>query len=189
MAGLVQTALKHTPLTEDTRKTIQCLSSMNRTFVAHFEGIQNTKASEKVIHEAVLPTITIRFDGGTPCNIPSKGYGKGYGSYRINEEEIQRLQFNQAMSANTAEIRTVAEAIEYVKLMRGTNHWLHIIGDSQIALKWVKNAFEKAPMKVSKGSSPLFQDAIKELYVQVDGFANVITEWQPRARMVEVFGH
>lgn len=189
MAGLVQTALKHTPLTEDTRKTIQCLSSMNRTFVAHFEGIQNAKASEKVIHEAVLPTITIRFDGGTPCNIPSKGYGKGYGSYQIDGREIARIQFNQAMSANTAEVKTVAAAIQDVKLLGGTNHWLHIIGDSQIALKWVKNAFEKAPMKVSKGSSPLFQDAIKELYVQVDGFANVITEWQPRARMVEVFGH
>lgn len=187
MRGLVQQALKYTPSTDDTRNVLNALRAMNRDFEAHYfsEEVSQNSAIE-------LPSdrVELWFDGGTPCNVPRLGYGEGYGSFKVGLHDIVSQKYGQAMSANCAEIRTVTEGIYYFALKYGkTSHHLHIVGDSQIALKWVSKAFGKSPMKVSGKSSPLFIEAIEKLYVALDGFSQVTVEWKSRIHMVQLFGH
>jgi ribonuclease HI len=80
-----------------------------------------------------INVIAIRFDGGTSCNKPRKGYGNGYGSYQINDGEIERLRFGVPMSNNVAEISTLTSAVNALKTDRKRTR-LHIYGDSRIAL-------------------------------------------------------
>lgn len=190
MAGLVKQALKFTPHTNDTQQTLTFLRGMNQTFTAHYTS--EVKSQDAAIETAKVPDdcVVVRFDGGTPCNVPAKGYGEGYGSFQIGEGTPPiRMKYGQPMSANCAEIRTATEALKEIARRHGLGKWVHIIGDSQIALKWVNAAHSKEVMKVSKGSSQPFVEAIQDLYEVASGFEKIITEWQPRHKMVAVFGH
>lgn len=195
MAGLVRQSLRFTSDVPENKDVIQWTKEMDRAFKNHFEGVNQGKLAEKERAEAPSSKecITVCFDGGTPCNIPRLGFGDGYGSFRLSlngiHGEIHRLQFGEPMSANTAEIRTVTEAIKKVSELHGNEKMLHVIGDSQIALKWVKNAFERQPMKISSKSSPAFGESIRNLYSVIQPFQKVVTEWNPRDRMVQIFGH
>lgn len=139
-----------------------------------------------------MRTIQIRFDGGTSCNIPRLGYGNGYGSYQIDDNPIYRLSFNIPMSANAAEIRTLARAIETVSqneihtaLIR-----LSILGDSRVALKWANVAAGKRKRTKIANTSSEFQESILMLERFIRrGWADVMTTWTPRQRSVAVFGH
>lgn len=136
-------------------------------------------------------TVRIEFDGGTPCNIPSIGYGDGYGSYKINSDPIRRLNFLVPMSANVAEITTLRQAVEEVAA-RFTREQtaLTIFGDSQIALKWARGATESGrPVKKAKHGSPEFLDAVRLLREAVNGFVKVEATWRGREESVRVFGH
>lgn len=136
-------------------------------------------------------TVRIEFDGGTPCNIPRLGYGDGYGSYKIDSEPIYRLNFRIPMSANCAEIRTLARAVESVAQTHGKDGIaLEIYGDSQIALKWARNKTENGKRaKMSKNASDDFAFAISTLHAALDGFAKVSATWRGRAVSVRLFGH
>lgn len=145
-------------------------------------------------HGDNIPSVTkdqiaIYFDGGTSCNVPRRGYGKGYGSYRIGETwPIVRLAFDEAMSANAAEIRTLAEAITDAANEGFVN--LLIIGDSQIALAWANHcAGNGKPRKMAKGSSPEFADSIRRLQVAASRLDELQTRWRGRVNSVEIFGH
>ncbi|MBF9687120.1 hypothetical protein IAI39_11555, partial [Streptococcus pseudopneumoniae] len=73
-------------------------------------------------------------DGGTSSNVPP--FGIGYGSYRIGENgPIIPLNFNTNMSANAAEIFTMANAIQACD-----NKKIDLYSDSRIGLGWVKKA-------------------------------------------------
>lgn len=129
----------------------------------------------------------IEFDGGTSCNVPRLGFGNGYGSYKINDEPVHRCHFNQPMSANTAELRTLEYAIQTIR-DRGINvleSTLFIIGDSQIALGWASNPSRK----LSKKATELFQDATARLQMAMRGFKKIEVSWQPRLKSVATFGH
>jgi hypothetical protein len=71
---------------------------------------QKKRATPPVPPDPSLEECTIHFDGGTTCNIPSRGYGNGYGSYLVNEE-IVKVDFGRPMSSNQAEIRTLIAAV------------------------------------------------------------------------------
>lgn len=129
----------------------------------------------------------IVFDGGTSCNIPRLGYGEGYGSYQINNNEIVRLKFCEKMSSNAAEINTITAAIESILDKKNTK--LLIIGDSKIALGWIDKAFNRKKINVSSGSSPEFISAIKCLYMVINRFSSVKTQWHARENSVKIFGH
>lgn len=136
-------------------------------------------------------TFKIEFDGGTSCNIPRLGFGNGYGSYKINDEPIHRCNFNQPMSANAAEIRTLGYAVKAI-VDRGidpSKAILVLFGDSQIALNWARKCFFNQPAKVSKKATPEFIDAICELRLYLTKFLAVHTHWQPRLKSVATFGH
>lgn len=134
-------------------------------------------------------TVRIEFDGGTPCNIPSRGYGIGYGSYRIDREPVVRLNFGIPMSANAAEIRTVTEAVKAAKARFGGGLRLDVFGDSQVALKWVNVCAGNRKRTNMSKCSPAFIDAIDQLSAALFGVQLVATQWQPRRRSVETFGH
>lgn len=136
-----------------------------------------------------LMNITIEFDGGTPCNIPRLGYGEGYGSYRLNSDEIVRIQHGIPMSNNAAEIATLAVAVQDVRRKYGTTVSLIIKGDSQIALKWARVCSGQERAKINPAHSPAFIEAIRALEFAMKGISSVTTEWQPRAKSVEAFGH
>lgn len=139
-----------------------------------------------------MRTIQIRFDGGTSCNIPRLGYGNGYGSYQIDDAPIYRVNFNVPMSANAAEIRTLARAIETVAQIEPNTTLLRllILGDSRIALKWANVAAgSRKRTKIGK-TSPEFQESIVMLELAMRRvFAKVQTNWTPRLQSVAVFGH
>lgn len=140
--------------------------------------------------------ITIAFDGGTPCNVPAKGYGDGYGSYRVifpgNRTVQERVNFMRPMSANAAEIFTLVKGIERV-LGEGYKREevkLHITGDSQIALKWASGQQRRGkPQKIAKSASEEFRNAIESLRWILAGFSETTTEWKPRKFSVAMFGH
>jgi ribonuclease HI len=133
----------------------------------------------------------IHFDGGTPCNIPP--FGIGYGSYRINSLPIARIDHHIRCSANTAEILTLCCALDDLasKCDPGTTA-VHVMGDSQNALKWVRVAtgeFVGKRAKISKNVTEPFREAIRRLTPRVQRFALVTSEWKPRIHAVRVFGH
>ncbi len=134
-----------------------------------------------------METTRIEFDGGTTCNVPAKGFGTGYGSYQINSDPIVKLEFDLPMSNNAAEVLTVFFAIMDAK-NKGAKS-LHIIGDSQIALRWVDVG--AGNVKVSKGAGSgtrEFQKAISFLLRAAQGM-KITTKWQSRVYSVLTFGH
>ena len=128
--------------------------------------------------------LVVEFDGGAK-NIGKPGFGIGYGSYKIGDNEIVYLDFNEVMSANCAELKIACEALKTIPKTAS----ILIRGDSQIALKWIAQAFAKNPKKISKGSSPKFMEAIDETYEVCEGFTAIFTEWRGRAHSVTLFGH
>lgn len=134
---------------------------------------------------AITAPIVIEFDGGTSSNIPAKGYGKGYGSYRIDAHPIQRVEFGMGHSCNSAEIRTLVAALHDLatKCDPATTKVL-VRGDSQIALRWVN----KTGLPKSTGSKN-FLEAVANLHAITEKFQRVATEWRTRKVSVAIFGH
>lgn len=138
-------------------------------------------------------TVRIEFDGGTPCNIPRLGYGDGYGSYKIDDQPIYRVNFRIPMSANCAELRTLSRAVRAVADTIGKSGIaLDIHGDSQIALKWARMATESGRPVKQKRLEKLegdFSSAVQELRTEIEGFAKVTATWRGRQASVNLFGH
>jgi ribonuclease HI len=165
-----------------------------KTFLALKKQKRETPALKRLpvpSLDSSLTLCTIQFDGGTSNNIPSKGgYGIGYGSYQLNSGAVVRLSFGRAMSCNAAEVRTLTAAIEAATLIVDpAKTRLCVYGDSEIALKWARLAVQQALYQPKRGWSPGFTLAIAHLYLCLKPFAAVVTEWQPRERSVEIFGH
>lgn len=148
---------------------------------------------ERVIEK----TIQLTFDGGTPCNNPSLGYGIGYGSWHFEGlRAVQRINHRVPCSNNAAELLTLCVALEHlaIRVPPETTH-VEVIGDSQIALKWLKvaagdpNGGHRKKAKVSEGSSELFKETIQRLVKAAEPFAKITAIWQPREKSVELFGH
>jgi ribonuclease HI len=143
---------------------------------------------DKTVNHGDLFTVRICFDGGTSCNVPSRGYG----SYQIADLEIVRVKFDVPMSNNVAEVSTLVRAIESLPNEPSTTRLL-IVGDSQIALNWASKAGNGIPYKPPRRRlgphSQEFFSALMSLYRVLSGFSEVKIDWQPRERNVEVFGH
>lgn len=140
---------------------------------------------------AALNKVRVEFDGGTPCNIPSKGYGDGYGSYQLccngHVYPIERVNFGRPMSNNVAEISVLIRAIEAVaRLHKPEKTILEIHGDSQIALGRVKKQLWP---KQRENKSPDFVEACDRLWALCFAFHEVTTHWRGRERSVKIFGH
>lgn len=144
-------------------------------------------------HESpALNNVRIEFDGGTPCNIPSKGYGDGYGSYQLccngHVYPIERVNFGRPMSNNVAEISVLIRAIEAVaRLHKPEKTILEIHGDSQIALLRTTKAF--TPRKKLYRGSADYIAACHRLHTACAQFHNITTHWRGRERSVKIFGH
>lgn len=133
--------------------------------------------------------VRVEFDGGTPCNIPAKGYGDGYGSYQISycghTRPITRLDFARPMSANVAEITTLLYALKtVVRTFDASQTWVHVHGDSIIALHRCTISVKKW-----KRTSPEFMEAAQQLFDRCKQFLGVSTHWRGRAASVKLFGH
>jgi ribonuclease HI len=143
--------------------------------------------------------IVIHFDGGTPCNIPAKGYGIGYGSYSFNGGTPVRVNHGIPCSNNAAEILTLARALQHLSEINKTPEQdrachVHIVGDSQIALKWAQVcagtwAKPKTADKQLRKGAPGFQKAVNNLRSAICVFRHVTTEWKGREHAVAAFGH
>jgi ribonuclease HI len=151
---------------------------------------QKKEATPQPPPDPWLDECIVYFDGGTSCNVPSQGYGIGYGSYLLNNGEVVRLDFGRSMSSNEAEIRTLIAAAEAAKVSCDPARTrLHAVGDSEIALKWGRKAGEKASYRRQPAWSPGFADAVADLYVAIQPFAEVSASWQPREKSLAMFGH
>jgi ribonuclease HI len=164
----------------------------------HLRNLEAKKAaigfqSSPLLERVELPAngIKIVFDGGTSCNNPKQGFGKGYGSYQINGDPVvSRIQFGMGHSCNSAEIRTLHAAIEAVvnrsspEVLSRTH--LVIFGDSKIALKWANPRHKEEP---AEHTWKEFKTAIAMLRVHLPKFASIKRIWHPRAESVKLFGH
>lgn len=134
--------------------------------------------------------LTVESDGGTSCNIPAKGYGLGYGSFRIDGGKIQRRKFGNGYSNNAAEIEIITEALQYIG-----KHWepneltLTFCSDSEIALKWLKITNSGQQVKIGKKTSEGMKRAVDRLRTFSPRFQKIVTQWQPRKESVKAFGH
>jgi ribonuclease HI len=151
---------------------------------------QQKEATPQPPPDPSLAECIVYFDGGSTNNVPKRGgYGNGYGSFQLNGEVV-RLDFGRPMSANEAEVRTLIAAAEAAKITcEPEKTRLCVYGDSQIALNWARKAGQKVPYRPPLGCSPGFTEAVADLYVAVQPFAEVAAEWQPRDKSVEMFGH
>lgn len=126
----------------------------------------------------------IEFDGGTSCNIPRLGYGKGYGSFQVNGGDIYRVEFGMGHSCNSAEILTLCAALQELKIQCPYAENVLCRGDSKIALKWIQYGG-----KPSKNASDMFIAAINKLRKLVRRFKSVRSQWRGREYSVKLFGH
>ncbi len=138
------------------------------------------------VTQQITKTVRIEFDGGTPCNIPRLGYGDGYGSYKIDDQPVYRLNFRIPMSCNVAEMTTILRAVQAV----AQNHNPHttkldIYGDSQTALK---RCLVPIPKKRRQNGTE-FSGTANMLFTICAQFAQVTTHWRGRAASVRLFGH
>ncbi len=138
-----------------------------------------------------LPSVSsanhvIQFDGGTTSNVPSRGFGYGYGSYQIDGGVIGKCQFGIGHSCNSAEILTLFEALKALRLLvpECDKKTVRVCGDSKIALKWV--SCQKQP---KESTTIMFRQAIEMLRGEVKNFKKIYTEWRPREHSVKLFGH
>jgi hypothetical protein len=134
-----------------------------------------------------IKSTKIEFDGGTTCNIPSRGYGNGYGSYRINGGKIVKLSFNCPMSCNAGEVLTLFFAIRAAALSGAKT--LHVVGDSQIALKWARIAAGLRKRKGKEGKGTREFGLAIDLLIRASEGLSITTEWIPRQKALAVFGH
>lgn len=138
-------------------------------------------------------TVTLHFDGGTPCNIPSKGYGIGYGSYCFNGGAVVRVDHGVPCSNNAAEALTLIAALRALAgKYTPSETRVNIEGDSQIVLNQVKKAIGACPFKRKNkkpSGSDLFKQAVSDLAEVLAGFGEVSTQWKPREHAVRKFGH
>lgn len=136
---------------------------------------------------------TIHADGGTPCNIPSRGYGIGYGSYSIDDHSPVRVNHGRPMSNNAAEIWTFCSALEHLlALYPSDSHLVKLVcqSDSRIALKWLQASNKPWRLVVaSKKGSDEFHLGIARLRELTPKFSSLSTEWKARAFAMEKFGH
>jgi ribonuclease HI len=144
--------------------------------------------------------VVIHFDGGTPCNVPSRGFGIGYGSYcytgldgQTGKGEPIRVNHGIPCSSNAAEILTLCVALEKLCEMGSPETTsVHVQGDSKIALKWLNVAcgrHAQKSVKVAATATALFSESIARLRRAVEPFCKVESEWLPRNHAVAVFGH
>lgn len=138
-----------------------------------------------------IDTVVIEFDGGTSCNIPRLGLGKGYGSYKIDDLPIARVEFGMGHSCNSAELRTITAALidlhglcEFTGGAKKTR--VIVRGDSQIALKWVNPLHKKEPKPTSTKE---FIEAIHQARHVASMFHSIKSEWRSREYSVQLFGH
>ena len=144
--------------------------------------------------------VIVHFDGGTPCNIPSLGFGIGYGSFcytglanHTSKGEPIRISHGIPCSNNVAEILTLCVALEKLAEMGSaeTTH-VHVQGDSKIALKWLNVACGQHKAKqatLSINATQLFIESIRRLRKAAEPFSKIETEWLERKHAVAAFGH
>jgi len=129
--------------------------------------------------------VSIEFDGGTTCNVPSRGLGKGYGSYQINGGVIVRVEFGYGHSNNSGEVRTLIAALKEVeKTKEPDNVILNISGDSKIALNLARKGRKKKPTGTKN-----FVEAVNELKQLTAKFHKINCHWRGRIHSVKLFGH
>ena len=94
------------------------------------------------------------------------------------------------MSNNEGEVRALIAAVEAAKLTREPEKIrLCLYGDSQVALKWARKAGKRVIYRPKPGWSQGFAAAVANLYSSLQPFAEVVTEWQPRATSMQMLGH
>jgi len=130
---------------------------------------------------------TLIFDGGSYGNP-----GPGYGSYvlvrnRDGKSRIQRLDFEEEMTSNEAEYRTLIAGLQdlistiHTAGRSPSDFTLEVRGDSRLILhqvsgKWKTNSVELMPLRDKAG----------ELLNQFGGF---ILVWQERDKSERILGH
>lgn len=135
-------------------------------------------------------TVNIITDGGTSCNIPALGYGIGYGSYKVDDLPVIRVDHKRPMSANAAEIWTVVAATEalvddFSIVLPQTV--LHVTCDSRIVVKWCSPVHYQSDH--SGGGSDEFRDAVAALKHSLRKFHSASADWWARENSVRIFGH
>lgn len=142
----------------------------------------------------VLTRARVDFDGGAKGPGFPPGLGNGYGSYRINDEAVARVDHRAVMTANCAEVLTLCCALEELAARQDPAALaVHVQGDSQIALSRLKAARgvgrgKKNRVRVAKGSEG-YVAACERLRAVAVLFGQFTSRWQPRERSVETFGH
>jgi len=139
----------------------------------------------ELLHSEKQRIVKIHFDGGTPCNIPRIGYGIGYGSFRLDDGEVIRVDHGIPCSNNAAETLTLCCALE-VALAAGATGVI-IEGDSQIVIRRVNARNGKKKKKVS--GSEAFRESLEKLSSLLSKFESVRAIWLPRRYAVAAFGH
>lgn len=130
-----------------------------------------------------MTTATIYFDGGTTCNVPRKGLGEGYGSYKINDRPIVRLKFGKGHTNNSGEVATLYAAVVEAKALGWYS--LCIFGDSQVALRACRASKNHSRQDEGLG---IYKQARRNLQLALT-HVSFTTEWVPRQQIFNIFGH
>jgi len=130
---------------------------------------------------------TLIFDGGSLGNP-----GPGYGSYLLvrnkdGKSRTQRLDFQEEMTSNEAEYRTLIAGLEdllfTIRKARRSPHQfsLEVRGDSRLILYQVARRW-----KTKKPHLMPLRDKVEGL---LEGFGSITLIWQRRDKSERVLGH
>jgi len=133
------------------------------------------------------PDYTLIFDGGSLGNP-----GPGYGSYvlirnRDGKSRTQRLDFQEEMTSNQAEYRTLIAGLQDLvstirKARRSPQQFsLEVRGDSRLVLYQVARKW-----KTKKPHLMPLRDKVEEL---LEGFGSIALIWQRKDKSERVLGH
>lgn len=136
--------------------------------------------------QRVTPDYVIIFDGGSRGN-PGPGYGSYIIRTRDGREDQRRLTFDEEMTNNEAEYRTLIAALDDLigriqKAGKDPSAFsLEIRGDSQLVLAQLQGIFRvRAPHL-----RPLWEAARERL----SRFRTAQLVWQPREASASELGH
>lgn len=125
----------------------------------------------------------IEFDGG--CN-PNPG--RGYGSFRLTMDgavgRVERVNFGDNQTNNTAEYLALISAIKTIQMPNSVS--LKIIGDSKNVIYHVNNYRKGRRLHDTPPRLQLLKD---ELADRLADFRTVVGEWKKRDHSMKIFGH
>ncbi|MCX2727661.1 ribonuclease HI family protein [Thermomicrobium sp. 4228-Ro] len=136
--------------------------------------------------EETIERVVLYFDGGSLGN-PGPGYGSFRFEFPNGAVEQQRIEFDQELTNNQAEYRTLITALETLlerleqQGARPETTAVHVHTDSELIVNQLRGTY--------KVRNPILRTLHERARQLLGRFATWDIQWQPREVIYSHFGH